>query len=242
MHEQIAKRMNVLLIISVITALLFLATAPVGLSYAAEDTVKQSSAGDKKENKDNDTDADNIAQNADSGNDGIIEENADITRGNASGDAVKTSGQMDFYTIRTANHQTYYLVIDHSGAVDNVYLLSTIDENDLQNFVDSGSARNGGLVVLPDSKSDQESSDGSSEEPDADADKNGSGKSDNRLGDITANQTAGIASLTVIAVAGIAGIIALARKRKKAKEEQEYVEENLEYTDGFKASSDDDDY
>ena len=46
-------------------------------------------------------------------------------------DEIRSSSDKEFYTIQTANNTTYYLVIDHSGNTDNVYMLSLIDENDL---------------------------------------------------------------------------------------------------------------
>lgn len=62
-------------------------------------------------------------------------EQAFSTPGNGDlGDAI-TSGKKDFYTIHTKNNNTFYLVIDHAGNVDNVYMLSLIDENDLAGFI-----------------------------------------------------------------------------------------------------------
>jgi hypothetical protein len=51
-------------------------------------------------------------------------------------DEIRSSSDKEFYTIQTANNTTYYLVIDHSGNTDNVYMLSLIDENDLAEFLD----------------------------------------------------------------------------------------------------------
>ena len=63
------------------------------------------------------------------------QEQAFSTPGNGDlGDAI-TSGKKDFYTIHTKNNNTFYLVIDHAGNVDNVYMLSLIDENDLAEFI-----------------------------------------------------------------------------------------------------------
>ena len=41
----------------------------------------------------------------------------------------------EFYTITTANNNTYFLIIDHSSNTKNVYMLSMIDENDLKEFL-----------------------------------------------------------------------------------------------------------
>lgn len=54
-------------------------------------------------------------------------------------DDIEDDSSKEFYTITTANNNTYYLVIDHSSTVDNVYMLSMIDENDLKDFLEEGS-------------------------------------------------------------------------------------------------------
>ena len=48
------------------------------------------------------------------------------------GDEIKNSSGKDFYTIHTKNNNTFYMVIDHSNNTENVYMLSLIDENDLE--------------------------------------------------------------------------------------------------------------
>ena len=52
------------------------------------------------------------------------------------GDEIKNSTGKDFYTIRTKNNNTFYLVIDHINSTENVYMLSLVDENDLAEFMD----------------------------------------------------------------------------------------------------------
>lgn len=52
------------------------------------------------------------------------------------GDEIKNSSGKDFYTIRTKNNNTFYMVIDHSNNTENVYMLSLIDENDLAEFME----------------------------------------------------------------------------------------------------------
>jgi hypothetical protein len=42
----------------------------------------------------------------------------------------------EFYTIQTANNNTFFMVIDYSGTGKNVYMLSMIDENDLKDFLE----------------------------------------------------------------------------------------------------------
>lgn len=250
-----SKRLNTRLILLFIAISLVIAAGPVKYTYAMADDDKSTetestdkttkSATDESNSKSSKTDStgttkkENNSKNADtdttdnksaaSNVEDIIEENAAGTHGNASlGDAVKTSGQMDFYTIRTANNQTYYLVVDHSGAVDNVYLLSTIDANDLEDFVDSGAARNGGVVMLPDSKKD--TTDSSSDEEAGDADSSNAEKK--QTSDVTkSSRTAGLVSLAVILAAGGVGVAAYMRSRKRSKEISDYSNESLEYDD-----------
>lgn len=79
-------------------------------------------------------------------------EQAFSTPGNGElGDAI-TSGKKDFFTIHTKNNNTFYLVIDHAGNVDNVYMLSLIDENDLEEFIketEKQPEKQQQVVVLP---------------------------------------------------------------------------------------------
>ncbi|MBY0758715.1 DUF4366 domain-containing protein [Sellimonas caecigallum] len=42
--------------------------------------------------------------------------------------------------IVTKNNQTFYVIIDRSSTTDNVYMLSNIDEDDLQEFLKEASA------------------------------------------------------------------------------------------------------
>lgn len=51
-------------------------------------------------------------------------------------DNITDDSSKEFYTITTANNNTYYLVIDHSTTSNNVYMLSSIDENDLKDFIE----------------------------------------------------------------------------------------------------------
>ena len=79
-------------------------------------------------------------------------EQAFSTPGNGDLGDVITSGKKDFFTIHTKNNSTFYLVIDHAGNVDNVYMLSLIDENDLVEFItetEKQPEKQQHVVVLP---------------------------------------------------------------------------------------------
>lgn len=94
--------------------------------------------------------------------------NAFSTSGNGQvQDSISDSSTKEFYTIKTKNNNTYYLVIDHANNIDNVYMLSEIDENDLKQFLtedstktESGSSVTAGIVLdeeKKDAKTDQKS-------------------------------------------------------------------------------------
>lgn len=65
-----------------------------------------------------------------------INEAAFLPEGNANvvDYAVSESGK-EFYVIRTANGNTFYLVLDRDRQADNVYMLAPVDEGDLLDFV-----------------------------------------------------------------------------------------------------------
>lgn len=42
----------------------------------------------------------------------------------------------EFFTVTTANGNTYFLIIDRSQNTENVYILSVIGEADLQDFIE----------------------------------------------------------------------------------------------------------
>lgn len=50
-------------------------------------------------------------------------------------DDISDDPTKEFYTIRTANNNTFYMVIDKSSTSENVYMLSMIDEDDLSEFL-----------------------------------------------------------------------------------------------------------
>lgn len=97
-----------------------------------------------------------------SGTESGTEENARgeqgfTTPGNGTlGDQVRNSGNKDFFTVRTKNNNTFYLVIDHANSSENVYMLSLIDEDDLEEFLKEGqdSKKQAAVppVVIPETK------------------------------------------------------------------------------------------
>ena len=51
-------------------------------------------------------------------------------------DDAADDGSKEFLTIQTKNSQTFFIVIDRSRISQNVYMLSMVDENDLEEFLD----------------------------------------------------------------------------------------------------------
>ena len=65
-------------------------------------------------------------------------------------DDITNSKNKEFLTITTKNNNTFYLVIDRSATVDNVYMLSQIDENDLKEFLEEDQTTSSVVDVTPD--------------------------------------------------------------------------------------------
>ena len=58
-------------------------------------------------------------------------------------DDITNSSSKEFFTIQTKNNNTFYLIVDRSQNSQNVYMLSSIDENDLQKFYPKSRRRAG---------------------------------------------------------------------------------------------------
>ena len=161
----------------------------------------------------------------DSDDEDVVEENAFSTPGNASlGDMIKSSGSKDFYTIRTDNDNTFYLVIDHSGNMDNVYMLSAIDENDLKEFLENDDESSGSLVlpetVQPETTENVPETTEKKQEQ---------------------NRIPGIISLVLLVAAGIAGVVLFRRYRRGAEEPEDDYSENME-GDGLPTVNEDEEF
>lgn len=65
-------------------------------------------------------------------------------------DDITDDSSKEFFTVTTANGNTFFLVIDRSQNTENVYMLSMIDEADLQDFIEEGADEetSQGTVVL----------------------------------------------------------------------------------------------
>ena len=79
-------------------------------------------------------------------------------------DNITDDSSKEFFTVKTKGGNTFFLVIDRARNSENVYMLSMIDEYDLQEFL-TDEERNGKeeeepAVVLPETKPEPEQDDG----------------------------------------------------------------------------------
>lgn len=146
------------------------------------------------------------------------------TPGNGNlGDQIKSSGGKDFYTVRTKNNNTFYLVIDHSNSTENVYMLSLIDENDLAEFLkeeEKEPAQAQPPVIIPQLQGGEESGEAVKEE---------------KQETPQAGTAPGFSLPVILAVvAAVGGILYyfLSYKPKHEAEEEDYSE-GIETGDGF---------
>ena len=153
-------------------------------------------------------------------------EQAFSTPGNGDlGDAI-TSGMKDFYTIHTKNNNTFYLVIDHSGNQDNVYMLSLIDENDLAEFMGEAAQtpeKEQQVVVVPEDAQEAETEAADvpeKEEPEPEKGTN-------------------FMMLAVLAAIGIAGALYYFKVYKRKKNADTWEAEGLEAGDGLDTENED---
>ena len=104
--------------------------------------------------------------------DTVVEENQINTEepfsvpGNAQvQDDITNSKNKEFLTITTKNNNTFYVIIDRSANVDNVYMLSQIDENDLQEFLEEDTSASTIVDVTPEVVIDENTHTEQTEQP-----------------------------------------------------------------------------
>ena len=134
----------------------------------------------------------------------------------------------EFYTIVTANNNTYYLIIDHASSTKNVYMLSMIDENDLKEFlseeepeVSEDTGKTPTVDFGEDTKDEESSGDDKQEEPK---------KDNNVLGTV----------LIILALGAVAGGVYFYFKIYKPKKEAQIADEDMEYVDDGVTINEDD--
>ena len=134
----------------------------------------------------------------------------------------------EFYTIVTANNNTYYLIIDHASSTKNVYMLSMIDENDLKEFlseeepeVSEDTGKTPTVDFGEDTKDEEPSGDDKQEEPK---------KDNNILGTV----------VIILALGAVAGGVYFYFKIYKPKKEAQIADEDMEYVDDGVTVNEDD--
>lgn len=135
------KGMNKMLAVLLLSASMIFATGTTAFAYVDESAEASKTESVETEETEKDT---------------VVEENQINTEepfsvpGNAQvQDDITNSKNKEFLTITTKNNNTFYLIIDRSANVDNVYMLSQIDENDLQEFLEEDSSASTIVDVTP---------------------------------------------------------------------------------------------
>lgn len=151
------KRMNKMLAVLFLSASMIFATGTTAFAYVDESAEASKTESVETEETEKDT---------------VVEENQINTEepfsvlGNAQvQDDITNSKNKEFLTITTKNNNTFYLIIDRSANVDNVYMLSQIDENDLQEFLEEDSSASTIVDVTPEVVIDENTHTEQTEQP-----------------------------------------------------------------------------
>ena len=142
-----------------------------------------------------------------------------------------------FLTIRTKNNHTFFLVLDRSSNMENVYMLSMIDENDLTEFIEENedqSKTDTPALVIP--QKDSVSADAESEVE--------SGKENKGLekGKEKSGNTSTVFLLIVFLIGGAGGLYYVKVVKPKSEEEDAEVEDLEFYDGGAYINEDEEDY
>ena len=151
------KRMNKMLAVLFLSASMIFATGTTAFAY-----VDESAEASKTES----------VETEETGKDTVVEENQINTEepfsvpGNAQvQDDITNSKNKEFLTITTKNNNTFYVIIDRSANVDNVYMLSQIDENDLKEFLEEDTSASTIVDVTPEVVIDENTHTEQTEQP-----------------------------------------------------------------------------
>ena len=151
------KRMNKMLAVLFLSASMIFATGTTAFAYVDESAEVSKTETVETEKTDKDT---------------VVEENQINTEepfsvpGNAQvQDDITNSKNKEFLTITTKNNNTFYVIIDRSTNVDNVYMLSQIDENDLKEFLEEDTSASTIVDVTPEVVIDENTHSEQTEQP-----------------------------------------------------------------------------
>ena len=203
------KRMNKMLAVLFLSASMIFATGTTAFAYVDESAEVSKTETVETEKTDKDT---------------VVEENQINTEepfsvpGNAQvQDDITNSKNKEFLTITTKNNNTFYVIIDRSANVDNVYMLSQIDENDLKEFLEEDTSASTIVDVTPEVVIDENTHTEQTEQPATESpEKEGT--------------TSNLGALVAIFVAAILGVGAYGYIKfiKPKKDEDEGDDEGIE--------------
>ena len=203
------KRMNKMLAVFILSASMIFATGTTAFAYVDESAEASKTESVETEETEKDT---------------VVEENQINTEepfsvpGNAQvQDDITNSKNKEFLTITTKNNNTFYLIIDRSANVDNVYMLSQIDENDLQEFLEEDSSASTIVDVTPEVVIDENTHTEQTEQP--------ATESPEKEG--TASNLGALVAILIAAILGV-GAYGYMKFIKPKKEEDDGDDEGIE--------------
>ena len=220
------KRMNKMLAVLFLSASMIFATSTTAFAYVDESAEASTTETVETEKTDKDT---------------VVEENQINTEepfsvpGNAQvQDDITNSKNKEFLTITTKNNNTFYLIIDRSANVDNVYMLSQIDENDLQEFLEEDSSASTIVDVTPEVVIDENTHTEQTEQP--------ATESPEKEG--TASNLGALVAIFIAAILGV-GAYGYIKFIKPKKDEDEGDDEGIEMigeSDSFEEDQESEDF
>ena len=220
------KRMNKMLAVLFLSASMIFATGTTAFAYVDESAEASKTESVETEETEKDT---------------VVEENQINTEepfsvpGNAQvQDDITNSKNKEFLTITTKNNNTFYLIIDRSANVDNVYMLSQIDENDLQEFLEEDSSASTIVDVTPEVVIDENTHTEQTEQP--------ATESPEKEG--TASNLGALVAIFVAAILGV-GAYGYIKFIKPKKDEDEGDDEGIEMigeSDSFEEDQESEDF
>ena len=208
------------------TAMLMLGSAVPAFAYSDENADTEQTVQETETVEDTTSSTDVLEERVI----GEDTENAFSVSGNAEVvDDITDSDSKEFYTIRTKNNNTFYLIVDRSATTDNVYMLSTIDENDLAEFLeDTEEEAATEVVVIPENTvtPDTQTQEETTEEETVEQTETSSGLN-----------TAAIAAIAILLVGGV-GAFYYFKKIKPEQESDDNSSEGMEYGESIRYEED----
>ena len=220
------KRMNKMLAVLFLSASMIFATGTTAFAYVDESAEASKTETVETEKTDKDT---------------VVEENQINTEepfsvpGNAQvQDDITNSKNKEFLTITTKNNNTFYVIIDRSANVDNVYMLSQIDENDLKEFLEEDTSASTIVDVTPEVVIDENTHSEQTEQPGTEGpEKEG-----------TASNLGALVAIFAAAILGV-GAYGYIKFIKPKKDEDEGDDEGIEMigeSDSFEEDQESEDF